>query len=89
MESSQWFAIWTRSRHEQVVREQLDRKQVEAFLPTIPRWNAAKMPLTSGLARAVRQLRTDLARQMEREESQSADWLVENYHLSKGNRQRG
>ena len=24
----QWFAIWTRSRHEQVVREQLERKQV-------------------------------------------------------------
>jgi transcriptional antiterminator NusG len=35
----QWFAIWTRSRHEQVVREQLDRKRVEAFLPTITRWS--------------------------------------------------
>ena len=30
-----WYAIWTRSRHEQVVREQLERKQIEAFLPTI------------------------------------------------------
>ena len=38
----QWFAIWTRSRHEQVVREQLERKQVEAFLPTMPRWSRWK-----------------------------------------------
>jgi len=36
---SQWFAIWTRSRHEQVVREQLDRKRIDAFLPTITRWS--------------------------------------------------
>jgi hypothetical protein len=28
-----WFAIWTRSRHEQVVREQLERKQIETFPP--------------------------------------------------------
>jgi len=39
---SQWFAIWTRSRHEQVVREQLDQKHVEAFLPTITRWSRWK-----------------------------------------------
>jgi transcription antitermination factor NusG len=35
----QWFAIWTRSRHEQVVRSQLERKQIEVFLPTILRWS--------------------------------------------------
>ncbi len=40
--SDQWFAIWTRSRHEQVVRDQLERKQVEAFLPTITRWSRWK-----------------------------------------------
>ena len=34
-----WFAVWTRSRHEQVVREQLERKHVETFLPTITRWS--------------------------------------------------
>jgi len=33
-----WYAIWTRSRHEQVVREQLERKGLEAFLPTITKW---------------------------------------------------
>ena len=40
--STSWYAIWTRSRHEQVVREQLERKQVEAFLPTIARWSRWK-----------------------------------------------
>ncbi len=34
-----WFAIWTRSRHEQVVRDQLLRKQVDVFLPTVTRWS--------------------------------------------------
>jgi transcription antitermination factor NusG len=37
-----WYAIWTRSRHEQVVREQLERKGVEVFLPTITRWSRWK-----------------------------------------------
>jgi transcription antitermination factor NusG len=39
---TQWFAIWTRSRHEQVVREQLERRQLETFLPTITRWSRWK-----------------------------------------------
>jgi len=38
----QWFAIWTRSRHEVAVREQLERKRIDAFLPTIPRWSRWK-----------------------------------------------
>jgi transcription termination/antitermination protein NusG len=37
-----WYAIWTRSRHEQVVREQIVRKHYDAFLPTIPRWSRWK-----------------------------------------------
>src|SRR5262245_27982484 len=37
-----WYAIWTRSRHEQVVREQLQRKGYETFLPTVPRWSRWK-----------------------------------------------
>jgi transcriptional antiterminator NusG len=40
--STQWFAIWTRSRHEQVVRDQLERKRFEAFLPTITKWSRWK-----------------------------------------------
>lgn len=37
-----WYAIWTRSRHEQVVREQLARKSIDVFLPTITRWSRWK-----------------------------------------------
>jgi transcription termination/antitermination protein NusG len=37
-----WYAVWTRSRHEQVVREQLERKDIAAFLPTITRWSRWK-----------------------------------------------
>ena len=39
---ARWFAVWTRSRHEQVVREQLERKHIEAFLPTVTRWSRWK-----------------------------------------------
>ena len=37
-----WFALWTRSRHEQVVRQQLEQKRIETFLPTITRWSRWK-----------------------------------------------
>ena len=37
-----WYALWTRSRHEQVVREQLSRKGFDAFLPTITKWSRWK-----------------------------------------------
>ena len=37
-----WFAVWTRSRHEQVVREQLERKHVDVFLPTVTKWSRWK-----------------------------------------------
>ena len=37
-----WFALWTRSRHEQVVREQLQQKQVDVFLPTVTKWSRWK-----------------------------------------------
>ena len=42
MSSAHWYALWTRSRHEQVVREQLAQKQIEAFLPTITKWSRWK-----------------------------------------------
>jgi ATP-dependent Lhr-like helicase len=64
-------------------------ERADGQLPTIPRWNAAKMPLTSGVARAVRQLRADLARQLRRETNDSfcVDWLVEHYQISLANAQ--
>ena len=37
-----WYAVWTRARAEKVVAEQLARKQIEAFLPTVPRWSRWK-----------------------------------------------
>ena len=42
MSAPAWFAVWTRSRHEQVVRQQLESHGVEAFLPTIARWSRWK-----------------------------------------------
>ena len=38
----EWFALWTRSRHEQVVREQVERRRLEVFLPTVTRWSRWK-----------------------------------------------
>ena len=38
-----WFAIWTRSRHEKIVRDQLEKKtDVDVFLPTIGKWSRWK-----------------------------------------------
>jgi transcription antitermination factor NusG len=42
MNTPAWFAVWTRSRHEQVVREQIQEKGIEAFLPTVTRWSRWK-----------------------------------------------
>ena len=39
---ARWYAVWTRSRHEQVVRAQLDDRQVPAFLPTLTKWSRWK-----------------------------------------------
>ena len=40
--SHEWFAVWTRSRHEKLVRDQLQQKHVEVFLPTITKWSRWK-----------------------------------------------
>ena len=42
VECDGWFAVWTRSRHEAAVFEQLVGKGIEAFLPTIPKWSRWK-----------------------------------------------
>jgi ATP-dependent Lhr-like helicase len=64
-------------------------ERADGNLPTVPRWNAAKMPLTSGLARAVRQLRTDLDAKVRQttDDATIADWLVEHYAISIANAQ--
>lgn len=60
-------------------------ERADGHLPTVPRWNTAKMPLTSGLARAVRELRTDLAAQLQDRHVDPVEWLVESYEVSKAN----
>ena len=64
-------------------------ERADGQLPTIPRWNAAKMPLTSGVARAVRELRANLADRLrhESDDAVSVDWLVEHYQISLANAQ--
>jgi transcription antitermination factor NusG len=37
-----WYALWTRSRHEKVVRDRLGELGIEVFLPMVPRWNRWK-----------------------------------------------
>ncbi len=57
-------------------------------MPTVPRWNANKMPLASGLAEEVVRLRSHLARLLEDEEAgarEAMDWLIEEYHLTSTN----
>jgi transcription antitermination factor NusG len=55
IEKPQWFAIRTRSRHEKLVADQLERQCIESFLPlvkTTRKWSDRKkeveMPLFSG-----------------------------------------
>ncbi len=55
-------------------------------LPTVPAWNANKMPLSSGLAREVAGLRTELSHRLKQESSEETqDWLVERYVISQTN----
>jgi len=42
MSATQWYAVWTRSRHEARVIAQLNEKRIEAFLPTVTRWSRWK-----------------------------------------------
>jgi ATP-dependent Lhr-like helicase len=68
--------------------QEVQVERADGLLPTIPRWNAAKMPLTSGLARAVRELRADLhARLRDQGEAAAVEWLVEMYQISLANAQ--
>jgi ATP-dependent Lhr-like helicase len=57
-------------------------------LPTVPSWNANKMPLASGMAREVARLRSEIDRRMNDEKTpheEIADWLVEEWSISQTN----
>jgi transcription antitermination factor NusG len=52
-----WYAVWTRSRHEKAVSEQLEQRSVETFLPlyeTVRQWrngrHRVQLPLFPGYA---------------------------------------
>lgn len=64
-------------------------ERADSALPSVPAWHANKMPLTSGLAREVSALRTDLATRIEAGEAPEMmlDWLVETYEFSLTNAQ--
>jgi ATP-dependent Lhr-like helicase len=54
-------------------------------LPTVPSWNASKMPLASGMAREVARLRTELdarLNELREEHAVVSDWLVEEWSIS-------
>src|SRR5690606_10524010 len=40
--AARWYAVWTGSRDEPVVRSQLEERRVTAFLPTLTRWSRWK-----------------------------------------------
>jgi ATP-dependent Lhr-like helicase len=57
-------------------------------LPTVPAWNANKMPLASGIANEVARLRTELDRRLNEEGEEPedvTDWLVEEWSISQSN----
>lgn len=57
-------------------------------MPTVPTWNANKMPLASGLARAMTEFRTELAERFFSESKEAiTDWLVERFIISTSNAQ--
>ena len=55
LETPQWYAIRTRSRHEKIVAEQLEQQSIESFLPLVKRthkWSdrtkEVELPLFAG-----------------------------------------
>ncbi|MBV8898562.1 MAG: DEAD/DEAH box helicase [Verrucomicrobia bacterium] len=53
--------------------------------PIVPSWNAGRMPLTSGIAREVVRLRTEINRRLDRQDPGLVDWLVETEEISASN----
>ena len=56
----------------------------DSAMPTVPRWNANKFPLASGLAAEVTRLRGEVAARIADPEAAGA-WLAGEYHLSAAN----
>lgn len=61
--------------------------EAKSSLPTVPRWNANKMPLASGLADEVTRIRTALAEKLALPDGPALAnrMLIDTYDLSRGN----
>ncbi|MDX2187297.1 MAG: DEAD/DEAH box helicase [Opitutaceae bacterium] len=57
-------------------------RAAESTLPTVPRWNANKMPLTGNIADAVVHLRTEGASRLQQSRDVFVGWLMDEYDLS-------
>ena len=63
-------------------------ERADGRMPSVPTWNAHKIPLSSGLAREVSELRSEMDRRMtidEQEPDRIADWLIERWSISDTN----
>lgn len=74
-------------RVEEVGLQEVKVSEARGLPPTIPRWNAQKMPLASGLAAEVVRLRTELDARLEQDKAGALDWLVESWEMSLANAQ--
>ncbi|MBS0659902.1 MAG: DEAD/DEAH box helicase [Verrucomicrobia bacterium] len=73
---------------EDVGLQQVKVVEARGLPPTVPRWNAQKMPLASGLAAEVVRLRTELDARLEQgPPTEATDWLVEHWDMSLANAQ--
>ena len=64
----QWYAVYTRSRHEKHVREQCERRSIEAFLPlyeTVHRWKDRRMRVQLPLFPSYIFVRIDLNKRLD------------------------
>lgn len=57
----------------------------DSAVPTVPRWNANKMPLASGLAEEVVRMRTEMAARIGAGPDAAAGWLAAEYGLGETN----
>jgi len=63
-------------------------ERADGRMPSVPSWNAHKIPLSSGLAREVSELRTEMDQRMtidQQEPDEIADWLIERWSISDTN----
>src|SRR3989338_11013681 len=64
MEERQWYALYTRSRHEKFIRSELEKRKIEAFLPlkTIKRrWSDRTVSIQEPLFKSYLFVKADAA----------------------------